>query len=163
MTDNETTPREVNAIFHHHVIGTKSGPTVTAVAEDMGWPEITVYKTLSGDLPIKAEDFHRFYHACGRPIDALNYLVRRCEPGMYLRSRNVGEVNGRFDDELAELHITIGKFYEMSERYLADQIMDEEERAALRAMVANFRPVIDRLDAEIDVHGKSFERGGKNG
>jgi hypothetical protein len=126
----------------------------------MGWSAVRLYKVLEGELSIKVEDFPRLYRACGRPVEALKYLVHRWEPGMYLALRESGAINGRFDDELAELHITQGQFYELMTRCLSDGELDADEKQQLRALTARLRPIIDRLDAEIDAHGRPFERGG---
>jgi len=124
------------------------------IAEDMGWTVVRLYKVLEGELSIKVVDFPRLYRACGRPLAALEYMVRRCEPRLYLHPRETGELNGRIDDELAALHITEGKFYELLTRAKADGLLDPEEKSALRTVIGALRPVIDQIDAELEYGGR---------
>jgi len=82
----EDSPSEFSRLLYNHVIlrHGNNTPTPEQIADAMGCSAIKVYKILEGERPLKVKELPQFYCASGKPIEALRWLVTKCDPALGL-------------------------------------------------------------------------------
>jgi hypothetical protein len=139
------------ALLHVYHYQTAAGkPAIETIADQIGCSPILIYKILEGERSIKADEFPRFYRAFGKPVEALRWLVRQCDPQLDVIEIDDCDLDGSIEDEKDDLVITLGKLTAYLRAALSDHCLDEDELAGARDLLMRMRTMIDRFALELE-------------